>query len=1024
MVKTRDSFFPPFVLGTLERLDQVGTRGFSPPPCPPTLFFVSVLVGAMTLVPFAAVCADPCLPCLRSSTSFLRLPPQARVAVTSLFAPQPANAAGTPTSPGTSPSSSDEPQEELERMVFARRAAARRREEEKRKEEEAEALEEDGGDNVFVWAGKAVGGWVGGLFGGGRGKEEAGNEVERMRAPSLLMEEKEVAESIAAGEGEAGKEGGAWGVFSFFFPLPRPPRRPLSPILPPEKERRAWKAATGKAKRRCLRSRPPLQPRRETFRDCLPEKWLSMGGSRGAWEWTVVAQGPPELSGLPSRPPFLPPQDWYLARASEKMAPISPTSPPIPSYWEDKAGEEGEEGTSLASAGSRLLLQDAGGLGFLVRGLTITSPPNPDRAQALETLCRLLRPRTKAPPGASTSPSSGASSFSGKGGDVEEGNDRGRTPYDSDGEGEWGESEDEPNEESSPGGVVMAALTEDKDMELALIRVLLSLVEEPLGISVSRLTGLGRSHSSIEELRCQRAAIYLLYTMCLASERAIEALQTEGRLIPALQQILRERLFEEGPMSVYHTIHKLLSIVGYHEWKPRQAGQKGLRILSLDGGGTRGVMTIALLSHLIEATGKEVHELFDIICGNSTGGILAALFAVKATKVKEAGRLYDELIKKIFNKSPAPLAYSNLVLRTAQYNENVWEDVLKVLIGETLLIDTMGGPQGLNTPKFFVLSSVLSCNPAKLFMWRNYNYRRAQRSRYEGDFRAKVREAIRATTAAPTYFYPLVRGGMVHSDGALLANNPTAIAIHEAKIIYPNVPIEAVVSVGTGNVLEPQPVEGFGWAPIFNQIINSCHTSITVNFTPFPFFILPRSLRFSVSATNTEAVHDSLADFLPQDRYYRFNPNIENVSIDEVGIRPEKLAYLKATAKEYFQDPRNKERLDQLIKLLQPKKSTRSPLASTSSGPSSSPSSSPTAASSRAQSTPTEGRKSSTATTSRAMSSKKASSLSASPKSPPNGTPSSSSSTNLPSSTSSSTPSSFGKPTRSSQSSNPRTAAV
>jgi calcium-independent phospholipase A2-gamma len=45
-----------------------------------------------------------------------------------------------------------------------------------------------------------------------------------------------------------------------------------------------------------------------------------------------------------------------------------------------------------------------------------------------------------------------------------------------------------------------------------------------------------------------------------------------------------------------------------------------------------------------------------------------------------------------------------------------------------------------------------------------------------------VREAVRATTAAPTYFYPLVKGGMVHSDGALLANNPTAIAIHEAKV--------------------------------------------------------------------------------------------------------------------------------------------------------------------------------------------------------------------------------------------------
>lgn len=44
-------------------------------------------------------------------------------------------------------------------------------------------------------------------------------------------------------------------------------------------------------------------------------------------------------------------------------------------------------------------------------------------------------------------------------------------------------------------------------------------------------------------------------------------------------------------------------------------------------------------------------------------------------------------------QAPAPLAYSNLVLRTAQYNEVVWEDVLKVLIGETRLIDSVGGPQ-------------------------------------------------------------------------------------------------------------------------------------------------------------------------------------------------------------------------------------------------------------------------------------------------------------------------------------------
>lgn len=56
-------------------------------------------------------------------------------------------------------------------------------------------------------------------------------------------------------------------------------------------------------------------------------------------------------------------------------------------------------------------------------------------------------------------------------------------------------------------------------------------------------------------------------------------------------------------------------LTGYNTWEPRQPGQKGLRILSLDGGGTRGVMTIALLSAILEATGLEVHDVFDIICG-------------------------------------------------------------------------------------------------------------------------------------------------------------------------------------------------------------------------------------------------------------------------------------------------------------------------------------------------------------------------------------------------------------------------
>jgi hypothetical protein len=59
-----------------------------------------------------------------------------------------------------------------------------------------------------------------------------------------------------------------------------------------------------------------------------------------------------------------------------------------------------------------------------------------------------------------------------------------------------------------------------------------------------------------------------------------------------------------------------------------------------------------------------------------------------------------------------------------------------------------------------------------------------------------------------------------------------------------------------GNVMESRPVEGFGWGPIVSQL--------------------------AATATNTEAVHETLADFLPHDRYFRFNPEIENISTDEV----------------------------------------------------------------------------------------------------------------------------------------------
>ena len=75
------------------------------------------------------------------------------------------------------------------------------------------------------------------------------------------------------------------------------------------------------------------------------------------------------------------------------------------------------------------------------------------------------------------------------------------------------------------------------------------------------------------------------------------------------------------------------------------------RILSFDGGGTRGVLSIAMLKEIMSRISPnekvQPYELFDIICGTSTGGIIAVLLGAQRRSVGETEALYDEFIDKV-----------------------------------------------------------------------------------------------------------------------------------------------------------------------------------------------------------------------------------------------------------------------------------------------------------------------------------------------------------------------------------------
>ena len=80
-----------------------------------------------------------------------------------------------------------------------------------------------------------------------------------------------------------------------------------------------------------------------------------------------------------------------------------------------------------------------------------------------------------------------------------------------------------------------------------------------------------------------------------------------------------------------------------HAIRGRQIPKQGLRILSMDGGGMKGLATVQILKEIEKGTGKRIHELFDLICGTSTGGMLATALGIKLMTLDQCEEIYKNL---------------------------------------------------------------------------------------------------------------------------------------------------------------------------------------------------------------------------------------------------------------------------------------------------------------------------------------------------------------------------------------------
>lgn len=356
--------------------------------------------------------------------------------------------------------------------------------------------------------------------------------------------------------------------------------------------------------------------------------------------------------------------------------------------------------------------------------------------------------------------------------------------------------------------------------------------------------------------------------------------------------------------------------------------RRPLRILTLDGGGTRAVLALQLLKRIEALTCTPIRNSFDLIAGTSTGGVLAVAVGLLGKSLQECEDLYLQCAREVFTmkggqpgKSTSSGIYHAgkvLLLNRGMYNTKALNRLYETHCGTARLFEHAGGH---GTPRVFVLSTQIRSKDTPADVPRPYlhaNYHlpspNERRPRYTHGCLHRLSEALRATTAAPVYFDPFTDdNGEVFCDGAVLVNNPTSVAIHEARRLWPGRPLGVVVSVGTGlfnesgdEIAMKKPVKDNGKVSAGNVQAGKIGLEATESAEINSRRERGGSLAFRVaravleSATDTEGVHHTLEDLIENSGvYFRLNPELpgDRILLDE--YRPEVLKKLAAMGRKY-----------------------------------------------------------------------------------------------------------------------------
>lgn len=307
-----------------------------------------------------------------------------------------------------------------------------------------------------------------------------------------------------------------------------------------------------------------------------------------------------------------------------------------------------------------------------------------------------------------------------------------------------------------------------------------------------------------------------------------------------------------------------------------------MNILSIDGGGIRGIIPAIVLAEIERITKQPIAESFDLIAGTSTGGLIALILNVKNQNGKprftaqEVADLYEKRGHEIFNLNFMRKLQTGNGLFEEAYSNAGLKNILKEYLGENTLKDTFTN----------VIIPAYETERRKPWFFKSVNAKNQKMK----DRNYRLFDVAMATTAAPTYFeahkVPYLKDDYLSLvDGGVFANNPSLCAYIDAKKKEKKEDHEInLVSLGTGQAtrrLMHDEIIGWGLIKWARPVIDCSFDGIS------------------------DTVHYHLSNILKSNQYFRLQKELTSASDDMDNVTEENIRQLKLEAHDILERNHN-----------------------------------------------------------------------------------------------------------------------